>query len=118
YLASPISRIAVNNNDLGDQIAGQVGEHAAYSLRFVMGRDYDRYSHAGSLITTTGMRDGAEPARRRCPKPDRRVRRPVPAMRGPEPTVPRPRRCPTPRSKGCRDTEKRRMRRDGSAIQC
>ena len=71
----PSSRTAVDNDDLRDEIGGQIGKHTANGLRFVMGRNDDRYSHADSLITTTGTRGAAVPATRRCPK--RGLARPI-----------------------------------------
>src|SRR3989442_4009699 len=95
-----VSRIAVDNDDLHDEIGRQIGKHAANGLRFVMGRNDDRYSHADSLITTTGTKGAAVPATRRCPKLDLRVPPRVRAMRAPEPVVPKSMTCPIPRPKG------------------
>src|SRR5437660_464540 len=64
-----VSRIAVDNDDLRDEIGRQIGKHPANGLRFVMGRNDDRYSHADLLITTTGTRGAAVPARRRPASP-------------------------------------------------
>jgi len=99
-----VSRIAVDNDDLGDEIGRQIGKHMANGLRFVMSRNDDRYSHADSLITTTGTTGAAGLATRRCPKLDPRVPPRVRARRAPEPVVPRSMTCPIPKSKGCRGT--------------
>jgi hypothetical protein len=37
----PVGRIAVNDNDLGHEIAWEIREHASDSLRFIMGGNDD-----------------------------------------------------------------------------
>ena len=44
-----VTRIAVDNDDLCDQIGRQIGEHAANRLRFVMSRNDDGHSHASPM---------------------------------------------------------------------
>src|SRR5207253_6533649 len=91
-----VSRIAVDNDDFRDEIGRQIGKHTANGLRFVMGRNDDRYSHADSLITTKGTRGAAVPATRQCPRHDLRVPPRVRAMRSPEPAIPKPMTYPIP----------------------
>ncbi len=62
-----VRRIAVDNDDLRDEIGRQVGKHTANGLRFVVGRNDDRHSHADSLITTRGR--GAPPCQQRIDAP-------------------------------------------------
>lgn len=62
-----ITRIAVDNDDLGDEIGREIGKHAANGLRFVMRRNNDRDSHTDSLFTTRRMKGAGVPARRRSP---------------------------------------------------
>src|SRR5881392_3817005 len=97
-----VSRIAVDNDDLRDEIGRQISKHTANGLRFVMGGNDDRYSHADCLITTKGMQGAAVPATRQRPRHDLRGPPRVRALRAPEPVVPKSMTCPTPRPKGWR----------------
>src|SRR5439155_3932099 len=109
-----VSRIAVDHDDFRDEIGRQIGKHTANGLRFVIGWNDHRYSHA-DLITTTETRGASGPATRRRPSLDLRVLPPVRALRAPEPVVPKSTTCPIPRPTGSRGTGTRPRRPDASA---
>ena len=39
----PVIRVAIDNDDLSDEIGGQIGEHTANRLRFIVSGDDDRH---------------------------------------------------------------------------
>src|SRR5262249_22208063 len=111
-MGSSVRGIAVDNDDLRDDIARQIAKHTADGLRFVMCGNDDRYAHAGSLITTMETQDAAVPAMSRRPRRDLRVLLRVRAMRALEPVVPKSMTCPILRPKGGRGRGMRQPRLD------
>ena len=73
-LGCAVTRVAVNNQDLGDQVARQVGNNTADGRCLVIRRNNDRDSQ-GALpqITTTERMASAAPTVRRRPTFDRPV---------------------------------------------
>src|SRR5262245_7237103 len=109
-----VIRVAVNNDYLCDQIGRKICKNAGDRLRFIVGGNDDRHAHVNLAgITTTTRTTAVVPATRQRPISGLRVRPRAQGMQAPKPAVPISTMCPTPKSKGCRETEKPRMRPGG-----